>query len=149
MIVVGFGLIEELGKFGAGDNAMAGLIEIHAHDVTATSLHVHTLLAEGHQQILGRETPVKESADLVHRLDAHECEVTHHGFGHLGRCYRAVFTVVIDKNADVVTHLHLGCEVTLGKQHLVGIVVNQVGPEIDHAVNTQLVIFSNLHSLRY
>ena len=145
VVVVGVSVIEEFGKLGTGDNAVAGFVKIDAHDVAATGLHVDALLAEGHQQILGNQTPIQEGAHLVHRLNAHEGEIAHHGLGLLGGRYRPVLAVVIDKDTDGVAHLHVRGKVTLGQQHLVGILVNQISAKINHSVDAQLIIFSNLH----
>ena len=147
VVVVGLGLIKELGEFGTGDDAPACRVKIYANNIAAAGLHIYTLLAEGHQQVLGCQAPVQECAHLVYCLDAHEGEVTHNGLGHLGCGHRAVLAVVIDKHADDVAHLHLRGEVSLGQQHLMGVVVNQIGSEVDGAVDAQLIIFSNFHSL--
>ena len=37
----------------------------------------------------------------------------------------------------------------IGQQHLVGVIVNQVSAEVNHPVNAQLVVFSNLHNMNY
>ena len=146
MIVVGLSMIEELGEFGAGNNAVAGSIQIDTNNVAATGLHVHALLAEGYQQIFGHQTPVQKCAHLVHGLDTHESEIADNGLGLLGSGDRTVLAVIIYKNADHIAHLHFGCEVTLGQQHLVGIIIDEIGAEINHSVDAQLVEFSNLHN---
>ena len=135
VVIIGFGVVEELGKFGASNDALAGLVEIDAHDIAAPCLHVNALLAEWHQQVLGGEAPIKEGSHLVHRFNAHEREIAHHGIGNLGGGDRAVLAVVIDKYLDLVAHLHLGCEVSLGKQHLVCVIVDEVSTEINSAVD--------------
>ena len=63
MIVVGLCLVEKLGELGAGNNALAGLVKIDTHYVTAANLHIDTLLTEGYQQILGI------SAETIHFLN--------------------------------------------------------------------------------
>ena len=146
MIVVGLSMIEELGEFGAGNDAVAGSIQIDTNNVAATGLHVHALLTEGHQQIFGHQTPVQKCAHLVHGLDTHESEIADNGLGLLGSGDRTVLAVIIYKNADHIAHLHFGCEVTLGQQDLVGIIIDEIGAEINHSVDAQLVEFSNLHN---
>ena len=115
VIVIGLGLVKEFGKFGTGNDALAGRVKIHANDVASSSLHIHTLLAERYQQVLGHQAPIQEGAHLVHRLDAHEREISDHGFGLFGRRHRAVLTVVIHKHTNHVAHLHLRGEVTFGQ----------------------------------
>ena len=114
VIVIGIGLVKEFGELGTGNDALAGRVKINAHNVAASCLHVHALLTERNQQILGNQSPIQESAHLIHRFDAHERKIAHHGFWLFGRRYRAVLAVVIHKHTNGVAHLHVGCEVSLG-----------------------------------
>ena len=145
MVVVGLAMIEELGEFGTGYDAVAGLVKIDTHDITAAGLHVNALFTEWNKQVLGRESPVKKGTYLVHRFYAQEGKITHYSLGRFGGSHRPVLTIVIHKHADHVTYLHFRCDVALGQQHFMGIIIYQIGTEIDCSVNAQLVIFANLH----
>ena len=90
-----------------GCHPAAGLVHVDIDHISAFFPHGHTLLAEGHQQVLG-QPPVQEAAGMIDLHTAQRHALPHLGTGGAGGGDGPVLGVVIEKHVQRTADLGAG-----------------------------------------
>ena len=103
---------------------MALFVEMDVHEIAATLLHLHLLLAEGHEEVF-HEAPVEECAEVVHPRHLEPGEVAHLGQRPLRRGHHPFLLVEVDEDVDVVADVRTLGNVS-GRQQYVSVDLSPV-----------------------
>ena len=114
---------------------------MHVDDVLPAHLHLHLLLAEGHEQVF-HQPPVEESSILVDPRHLQAGKLAHLRQGLLRGGHQTLLLVEVDEHFQLVARLAPLVHIALGKQDFTFNSPVEVQAEIDLLHHPQCIVFT-------
>ena len=114
------------------------------HKIRFALLHLHFLLAEGHEEVL-HEPPVQKGAVLIDPRHAEHGKVAHAAQGCFEGAYQALALVEVDEDVDLRAGPHVAGDVGLGQENFAHFAAVHVGAVVGEACEGECVVVAKFN----